>query len=150
MNKVSSFPGIQIPLVLILSLPNESLFCFLQQAFDQNLHMVGTFATCEQFWSLYSHLIRPGDLQSHSDFHIFKRGIKPLWEVLISHLNTVRIWIPDIRLPNLFNYSGDLNFFSCTFRNDLNKKHLNNGHLNTETSEKQTFTSPVFRQPFEY
>ena len=82
MTKVPSFPGIQIPLVLILSLPNASLFCFLQQAFDQNLHMVGTFATCEQFWSLYSHLIRPGDLQSHSDFHIFKRGIKPLWEVI--------------------------------------------------------------------
>lgn len=48
--------------------------------FDQSLRMVGRFATCEQFWSLYSHLIRPGDLSSHSDFHLFKQGIKPMWE----------------------------------------------------------------------
>lgn len=51
-----------------------------RQPFDQNLQLVGAFATCEQFWHIYSHLIRPGDLHSHSDFHIFKRGIKPLWE----------------------------------------------------------------------
>ena len=35
----------------------------------------------EQFWKLYSHLVRPGDLIGHSDFHIFKEGIKPMWEV---------------------------------------------------------------------
>ncbi len=42
---------------------------------------MGAFATCEQFWHLYSQLARPGDLNSHSDFHLFKKGIKPLWEV---------------------------------------------------------------------
>lgn len=36
----------------------------------------------EQFWRFYSHMIRPGDLTGHSDFHIFKEGIKPMWEVL--------------------------------------------------------------------
>lgn len=35
----------------------------------------------EQFWRFYSHLIRPGDLSGHSDFHLFKEGIKPMWEV---------------------------------------------------------------------
>ena len=40
------------------------------------------FASCEQFWEIYSHIVRPGDLQSHSDFHIFKEGIKPMWEVI--------------------------------------------------------------------
>uniref|UniRef100_A0AAQ4NUK2 Eukaryotic translation initiation factor 4E family member 2 n=1 Tax=Gasterosteus aculeatus aculeatus TaxID=481459 RepID=A0AAQ4NUK2_GASAC len=34
----------------------------------------------EQFWRFYSHMIRPGDLTGHSDFHIFKEGIKPMWE----------------------------------------------------------------------
>ncbi|TRY67129.1 hypothetical protein TCAL_07216 [Tigriopus californicus] len=48
--------------------------------FDQSLRQVGRFASCEQFWRLYSHLVRPGDLQSHSDFHLFKEGIKPMWE----------------------------------------------------------------------
>lgn len=37
----------------------------------------------EQFWRFYSHMIRPGDLTGHSDFHLFKEGIKPMWEVHI-------------------------------------------------------------------
>ena len=52
-----------------------------QANFDQNLQLIGSFSTCEQFWKLFSHLVRPGDLNSHSDFHLFKKGIKPLWEV---------------------------------------------------------------------
>ena len=48
--------------------------------FDQNLKLIGRFGTCEQFWSVYSHLVKPGDLASHSDFHLFKMGIKPMWE----------------------------------------------------------------------
>ena len=48
--------------------------------FDQNLRLIGRFGSCEQFWSLYSHLVKPGDLASHSDFHLFKMGIKPMWE----------------------------------------------------------------------
>uniref|UniRef100_A0A8C2KCU9 Eukaryotic translation initiation factor 4E type 2-like n=3 Tax=Cyprinus carpio TaxID=7962 RepID=A0A8C2KCU9_CYPCA len=34
----------------------------------------------EQFWRFYSHMIRPDDLTGHSDFHLFKEGIKPMWE----------------------------------------------------------------------
>lgn len=26
-------------------------------------------------------MVRPGDLTGHSDFHLFKEGIKPMWEV---------------------------------------------------------------------
>jgi len=51
------------------------------QNYDQNLKLIGCFASVEQFWALYSHLVRPSDLQSHSDFHLFKVGIKPMWEV---------------------------------------------------------------------
>nr|CAG4641133.1 EOG090X0BMA [Eulimnadia texana] len=50
------------------------------QSFDQNLKMVGRFASVEQFWSIYSHIIRPCELTGHSDFHLFKDGIKPMWE----------------------------------------------------------------------
>ncbi|PSN44103.1 Eukaryotic translation initiation factor 4E type 2 [Blattella germanica] len=50
------------------------------QNYDQNLKLIGRFASVEQFWALYSHLARPSDLQSHSDFHLFKIGIKPMWE----------------------------------------------------------------------
>jgi len=48
--------------------------------YAQNLRLVGRFATVEQFWSLYSHLLRPSELMSNSDFHLFKNGIKPMWE----------------------------------------------------------------------
>lgn len=48
--------------------------------FDQNLKLIGRFGSCEQFWSLYSHLVKPGELPNHSDFHLFKMGIKPMWE----------------------------------------------------------------------
>lgn len=48
--------------------------------FDANLKLLGRFASCEQFWAIYSHLVKPGELASHSDFHLFKMGIKPMWE----------------------------------------------------------------------
>ncbi|KAK6291592.1 hypothetical protein J4Q44_G00373760 [Coregonus suidteri] len=50
------------------------------QSYEQNIRQIGTVASVEQFWKFYSHLIRPGDLTGHSDFHLFKEGIKPMWE----------------------------------------------------------------------
>ena len=35
----------------------------------------------EQFWAVYSHLLRPGEMTGHSDYHLFKEGIRPMWEV---------------------------------------------------------------------
>jgi hypothetical protein len=37
----------------------------------------------EQFWSLYSWLVHPSELTGHCDYHLFKDGIKPMWEVAI-------------------------------------------------------------------
>merc|ERR1711894_598283 len=51
-----------------------------QNSFDQNLQLIGSFATCEKFWQIYCHLVRPGDLAGHSDYHLFKHGIRPMWE----------------------------------------------------------------------
>ncbi|BES92702.1 Initiation factor [Nesidiocoris tenuis] len=50
------------------------------QSYDQNLKLIGSFGSVEQFWAINSHLARPSDLQGHSDFHLFKVGIKPMWE----------------------------------------------------------------------
>uniref|UniRef100_A0A669B261 Eukaryotic translation initiation factor 4E type 2 n=1 Tax=Oreochromis niloticus TaxID=8128 RepID=A0A669B261_ORENI len=49
-------------------------------SYEQNIRQIGTVASVEQFWRFYSHLVRPGDLSGHSDFHLFKEGIKPMWE----------------------------------------------------------------------
>jgi hypothetical protein len=35
----------------------------------------------EGFWKYYNHLVRPHDLPNTSDYHLFKEGIKPMWEV---------------------------------------------------------------------
>ncbi|XP_069483510.1 eukaryotic translation initiation factor 4E type 2-like isoform X1 [Ambystoma mexicanum] len=48
--------------------------------YEQNIKQFGTVASVEQFWKVYSHLVRPGDLTGYSDFHLFKEGIKPMWE----------------------------------------------------------------------
>ena len=62
---------------LFFEILNLMIFYF----YLQKLQLLGSFATCEQFWKIYALLIRPGELTSHSDFHLFKKGIKPLWEV---------------------------------------------------------------------
>ena len=49
-------------------------------SYDQNMRLVATFTTVEQFWKIYSHMLRPNSLHSHADLHVFKEGIKPLWE----------------------------------------------------------------------
>ncbi|CAI9596057.1 unnamed protein product [Staurois parvus] len=68
--------------------------------YEQNIRQFATVATVEQFWRVYSHLVRPGDLSGYSDFHLFKEGIKPMWEEDIlsiwnktanDQLSTVRI-----------------------------------------------------------
>lgn len=48
--------------------------------YADNIKLVGKFASVEQFWAFYSYLVRPGDLSGHSDIHLFKDGIKPMWE----------------------------------------------------------------------
>ena len=55
-------------------------------SYDQNMKLVATFTTVEQFWKIYSHVLRPNSLRdkivpnSHADLHVFKEGIKPMWE----------------------------------------------------------------------
>ena len=37
-------------------------------------------STVEAFWAVYTHLKRPSILPSVSDYHIFRKGIRPVWE----------------------------------------------------------------------
>eukprot|EP00668_Euglena_longa_P002490 GGOE01002904.1.p1 GENE.GGOE01002904.1~~GGOE01002904.1.p1 ORF type:complete len:216 (+),score=59.51 GGOE01002904.1:30-650(+) len=45
-----------------------------------NLQKVAVFGTVEDFWSTYNHIKRPTDLEFGSNYHMFKQGIKPMWE----------------------------------------------------------------------
>ncbi|XP_065178174.1 eukaryotic translation initiation factor 4E type 2-like [Sycon ciliatum] len=48
--------------------------------YEQSIKLVGSFCTVEQFWHLYSYMNRPNDLGNNVDIHVFKDGIRPMWE----------------------------------------------------------------------
>lgn len=50
------------------------------QGYSQTLRLVAQVGTVEQWWALYTHIVRLGDLPPHIDLHLFKKGIQPMWE----------------------------------------------------------------------
>jgi translation initiation factor 4E len=48
--------------------------------YEKTLHPIAEFETVEDFFTVYQHLKRPSTLPLVSDFHIFKKGIRPVWE----------------------------------------------------------------------
>ncbi|PNY27241.1 Eukaryotic translation initiation factor 4E type 2 [Tolypocladium capitatum] len=48
--------------------------------YEHTLHGIATVKTAEEFWEIYSHLKRPSSLPVVSDYHLFKRDIRPIWE----------------------------------------------------------------------
>jgi len=50
------------------------------QQFESNLEAVGTFSTVEEFWKFYNHVRKPDAIEANSNYHLFKKGIKPMWE----------------------------------------------------------------------
>lgn len=53
--------------------------------YNQHLKLVSRFGTVEQFWANYCHLVRPSELPIHSDYHLFKDGVRPMWEDEANH-----------------------------------------------------------------
>jgi translation initiation factor 4E len=50
------------------------------QQYEQNLQKIGGFDTLESFWSYYSHLKRPSQLDAFSSYHVFRDETTPTWE----------------------------------------------------------------------
>ncbi|KAI5780806.1 translation initiation factor eIF 4e-like domain-containing protein [Geopyxis carbonaria] len=50
------------------------------QDYEKSTHRVAQFSTVEEFWLVYTHLRRPSALPHVSDYHIFRKGIRPVWE----------------------------------------------------------------------
>jgi translation initiation factor 4E len=51
-----------------------------KEQFESNLMVVGSFATVEDFWRFYNHMAKPSQLPNNSNYHLFKKDIKPMWE----------------------------------------------------------------------
>jgi len=51
-----------------------------KDSYERNIKRVAAFDTVTRFWQVYNHMIRPNDLPNSSDYHLFRQGIRPLWE----------------------------------------------------------------------
>ncbi|GJJ68820.1 translation initiation factor 4E [Entomortierella parvispora] len=47
---------------------------------EQSLKELITFDTVEDFWGVYNNVMKTCDLSISSNYHLFKQGIKPMWE----------------------------------------------------------------------
>ncbi|RKP14054.1 translation initiation factor eIF 4e-like domain-containing protein [Piptocephalis cylindrospora] len=48
--------------------------------YEAAIKRIATFGTIEEFWHVHQHLVRPNDLPNISDYHLFKAGVRPVWE----------------------------------------------------------------------
>ncbi|KAH6655246.1 translation initiation factor eIF 4e-like domain-containing protein [Truncatella angustata] len=48
--------------------------------YEDTLHPMMMASTIEQFWTAYTHLKAPSEVPLMTDYHIFKEGIRPIWE----------------------------------------------------------------------
>jgi len=51
-----------------------------KDAYESNLRPLGSFRTVEDFWRYYNHMVKPSKMDNNSNYHLFKHGIKPMWE----------------------------------------------------------------------
>ncbi|KAJ9060899.1 hypothetical protein DSO57_1026034 [Entomophthora muscae] len=49
-------------------------------SYESAMKRIAAFSSIEDFWAVYSHLRRPHDLPTISDYHLFKQGVRPVWE----------------------------------------------------------------------
>lgn len=50
------------------------------EAFEHNIRYITSISSVEQFWKANSYLVQPCELNGRCDIHLFKFGIRPMWE----------------------------------------------------------------------
>ena len=48
--------------------------------YNESTKQIESFGTIQSFWQIYDHIIRPNEFKVTTDYHLFKKGIKPTWE----------------------------------------------------------------------
>jgi len=48
--------------------------------YAQGIHKIGKFSTCEEFWSIFSHVISPDKLPIASALQMFREDNRAMWE----------------------------------------------------------------------
>lgn len=78
------------PIDLSASHPLRNSWCFWYRPsipknigyipYEDTVHGIAAVGTAEEFWAVYRHLKRPSALPLVSDYHLFKKGVRPIWE----------------------------------------------------------------------
>lgn len=50
------------------------------ESYESGMIKIATFATVESFWAVYGHLKRPNQVSTITDYHMFRAGMRPVWE----------------------------------------------------------------------
>jgi translation initiation factor 4E len=48
--------------------------------YEDSIHKIGKFSTCEDFWRFYSHMTRPDRLTPAISLHLFRNDSRAMWE----------------------------------------------------------------------
>lgn len=68
--------------------------------YGSSIKEIGTFGTVEDFWSHYTHLVRPNDLPVNTNYYLFRDPIQPLWE---DPANKVELTVLTDKIPTVRN-----------------------------------------------
>ena len=63
----------------------------MRQLHSSIIYLLCRWGSVEQFWTHYRWLKRPSALTLQSDYHLFKEGIKPMWEVYFRNFSVAQI-----------------------------------------------------------
>lgn len=50
------------------------------KSWEEMLNEITSFGTVEDFWSIYNYIKQPTEIKQHSDYSLFKKDIRPMWE----------------------------------------------------------------------
>ncbi|CAI5473231.1 unnamed protein product [Closterium sp. Yama58-4] len=66
-------------------------------SYEDSIRRITDFSTVEGFWACYCGMVRPSALPAPTDVHVFKDGIRPLWEDV--HNRRGGKWMVRLRKP---------------------------------------------------
>ncbi|GJP41726.1 hypothetical protein CLOM_g1368 [Closterium sp. NIES-68] len=66
-------------------------------SYEDSIRRIADFSTVEAFWACYCRMVRASALPAPTDIHVFKDGIRPLWED--SHNRRGGKWMVRLRKP---------------------------------------------------
>lgn len=64
----------------VLWFDNPNLGRKQQKDWEEALEEIYKIKFVEDFWAVYNNIMKPNQLTSGSNYHLFKEGIKPMWE----------------------------------------------------------------------